>query len=614
MRDRTEPIGLSHPGHGATTAKRSRLLPSSYCVCWLIACLLLGAVACRPLLPADPAAGEPYDVLVLGGEPEGVAAAVAAARDGQKTLLLVAEAELGGLFTQAMLNTLDLNFTPTGGLANSGIFAEFYRAIGQRAAFDVQTAKRALQQLTAREQNLTVLYGRKLIEPIKAERRLLGLRAQFESGVEEYRGRVLIDATADADLAAAGGVPYTMLREDMGMPEVGMGVTMLLHFSQVDWAALQAEAASGRLGPTEGNATAIWGFPRVAKLYQPRDARVHLRGLNIGRQDDGSVLINALVIFGVNALDAESYQQGLALGQAEAPRVLEWLRTNVAGFAQAKLASFPQSLYVRESRHMRGLYRLKASEVLDGKIFSDAIAFGSYPIDIQASSPTDLGIVVGNPRLYSIPIGCIVPAELENLLVVGRSASYDSLAAGSTRTVPVGMAVAQAAGVSASVMLRADVPAQDLLQPAHYQQVQAKLRHQGTNWPTTVYASVFPDHPATPALKQLVDMGLVVGGYSNDWQLEKTADERLLGRLLASGMQRVRQDAKSAANAVYSAAQAGTPLTKARLLALTEIALQGLPLADWQAWLEEAAAKPAATNYTKAEVYQFVATFLDRIK
>ena len=578
--------------------------------------LILVAVSCQPQPLLGPSARlmGSYDVVVVGGEPEGVAAAVASARNGRSTMLLVAETELGGLFTQAMLNFLDLNITPSGELANTGIFAEFFLAIGKKNAFDVSRAKQAFQQLVLGESKLRVRYDRRLLASVGSGQRLVGVQVSSPDGIEEYHGQVLIDATADADLAAMSGVATTFLREDLGQPGVGMGSTLMLHIKQVDWPALRAEAASGRLGYASSTDVVAWGFGRIASLYRPHDPDTFLRGLNIGRQDDGSVLINALVIFGVDPLNTESYQQGLAKGRAEAPFVLDWLRQNLGGFAQAELVAFPEALYVRESRHMIGLYRLTVNDVLENSIFPDAIAFGCYPLDIQAASPDDLGFVVGKPKLYSIPIRCLIPQNLTNLLVVGRSASYDSLAAGSARVVPLGMSVAEAAGVGAAVMLQAGITAQELAQPKFYGQVQERLRAQGVRWPSGGFPSSYPDHPATPALKYLVKLGLISGGYGNSWQLTQTADEHLAARLMAAGMQRMRKDAKPAAVAVYSAGQVNIPLTRDRLQQLAVLALERLPLKNWQPWLVTALGESSGATLSRGELYQFVAKFLEWVK
>lgn len=582
----------------------------------IICCLASVLAGCQPQAIVSPPVQptESYQVIVFGGEPEGVAAAVAAARNGCRTLLLVPETELGGLFTQSKLNTLDLNYAPDGSLANTGIFGEFFRAIGQHDAFDVDQAVAALSRLAQQEDNLTVLYNRTLTSLEQTSTHLGGVTVMSLSGPEHYLGGIFIDASADAELAARCGVPFTLLREDIGEPGIGMGSTLMLHLRGVDWPALRAEAASGRLGYASSSTTAVWGLPEIARLYQPSRPEVFLRGLNVGRQQDGSVLINAMVIFGVDPLNPESYQQGVARGQAEAPLVLEWLRDHVGGFAQAELVELPKLLYVRESRHLQGLYRLTASDVLDNCMFPDAIAFGSYPIDIQAATPADRGFVVGTPQLYSVPLRSLIPPDLDNLLVTGRSASYDSLAAGSARVVPVGMSTAQAAGVAAAVALSAQVPVQTLAQPEYYQSVQQRLQQQGVRWLVRDYHSVFPDHPATPALKQLVNLGLVIGNYDNQWGLQQVADERLAARLLAVGLQRVRDDAESTAHIVYAAGRPGVPLTAERLRELTELAVQRLTVRQQADWLNQLLGQYAANGYDRGLLYQFIAEFLQQMR
>lgn len=516
----------------------------------LILLLLLSFTGCDTLPPSEEedvlaslleAACADYDVVVIGGEPEGVAAAIAAARSGQRTLLLVAEPALGGLFAFGMLNFLDLSYTPAGGHANTGIFLEFHRRVGASDAFDVEQAKRVFADMVADEPLLTLKLGRTFLTsiPDQSGTRVLGVVVQSEEGEEAYLSPMLIDATADADVAAASGVAYTLMREDYGDYGAGMAVTLVLPFKNVNWTKLQAAASSGRWGYTNGHSKAVWGFSRVSSAYVPKNERARMRGLNIGRQADGTVLINALQIFGVDPLDSASRQAGIELGKAEAEHVLAWFRENMGGFEQAELGEFPASLYIRESRHIIGEYILTVHDVLENRIFPDAIAFGSYPIDVQASSPVELGFVVGVPKLYSIPLRCLIPLQHENMLVVGKAASYSSLAAGSARVVPIGMSTAQAAGVAASVALREGVDLVSMTEAEYYQRVQAELKEQGVRFFTGDYGSVYPQHADTPGLKRMVELGLVAGGYSNEFPVRSTLRERDFVGVVATGIQRV---------------------------------------------------------------------------
>ncbi|MBC7338033.1 MAG: FAD-dependent oxidoreductase, partial [Clostridia bacterium] len=168
----------------------------------------------------------------------------------------------------------------------------------------------------------------------------------------------------------------------------------------VDWQAVRrALAADGDAG-TDADARSAWGFWREARRYRPGSERLRLRGLNLGRQRDGSVLVNALQIFGVNGLDASSYREGYGLACREVPRVVSFLRQNIPGFGRARLAGTAPELYIRETRHIKGEYLLTLDDVLGNRCFPDQIAVASYPVDVQATNPSNYGWVFGRPKMY----------------------------------------------------------------------------------------------------------------------------------------------------------------------------------------------------------------------
>src|SRR5690606_4508426 len=105
-------------------------------------------------------------------------------------------------------------------------------------------------------------------------------------------------------------------------------------------------------------------------------------------------------------------------------------------------------LYVRETRHIKAFYQLPISDVWENKDHWDSIAFGSYPVDMQATTPKGKDEIVVNPKQYAIPFRSLVPIGKENLLVASRSSGYSSLAAGSARIIPTGMSTGEAAGVA----------------------------------------------------------------------------------------------------------------------------------------------------------------------
>lgn len=510
----------------------------------LLVLLLVSLPALAPARAAGILPDEAYDVVVVGAEPEGVAAAVAAARAGARVLLLERRDGPGGLYTYGWLNSFDMNYGPRGELLTRGLFAAFYREAGG-TSFDVGEAGRILERWLAGEPRVNALYGVATVSPlVSATGALTAVRATVRAGAVVFPARVFVDATQDADLAASAGAPYTLGGEDYGVPEM-MAATLVFKLAGVDWQAVRrALAADGDAG-TDADARSAWGFWREARRYRPGSERLRLRGLNLGRQRDGSVLVNALQIFGVNGLDASSYREGYGLACREVPRIVSFLRQNIPGFGRARLAGTAPELYIRETRHIKGEYLLTLDDVLGNRCFPDQIAVASYPVDVQATNPSNYGWVFGRPKMYGIPLRCLVPLGVDNLLVVGRAASYSSLAAGSARVVPVGMATGQAAGVAAALAARKGVTPRALARdPALVREVQEVLRAQGAYLPAFSLAHPVADHWAYPAVRELQRLGLVAAGYRNDYRLEEQISAASFANLAQAAFRRTFPDAE----------------------------------------------------------------------
>ena len=182
----------------------------------------------------QPEVASAYDVIVVGGEPEGVAAAVSAARNGLKTLLLEDDNALGGLMTLGELNFIDMCEGRDGTLLTQGIFKEFYDAVGG-SAFDITEAKNAFLTMVTNEPNLTLRLNAKSPEPVLDGQRIAGITVKENGQSVTYTAKRVIDATVDADIAAASGVPYTFAGEDIGEKDRQMGVTLVFELSNVNW-------------------------------------------------------------------------------------------------------------------------------------------------------------------------------------------------------------------------------------------------------------------------------------------------------------------------------------------------------------------------------------------
>ena len=205
--------------------------------------------------------GMDYDVIVVGGEPEGVAAAVSAARNGMKTLLIEDDEALGGLMTLGELNFIDMCEGRDGTLLTQGIFKEFYDKVGG-TAFDIEKAKAVFLAMVEDEPNLDLLLNTEVTAPILDADTLTGVSVSTDGAEKEYLASVIIDATADADLAAAAGVPYTFAGEDIGEKDRQMGVTLVFTLSGVDWQKVQDYLQNDDNAGTGATDKAAWGYTK----------------------------------------------------------------------------------------------------------------------------------------------------------------------------------------------------------------------------------------------------------------------------------------------------------------------------------------------------------------
>lgn len=482
---------------------------------WMLVIVLLAALLC------GCGNTEKYDVIVVGGDPEGISAAVTAARNGMKTLLVEDDEALGGLMTLGELNFIDMCTGDDGTLLTRGTFLEFYNAVGG-TAFDILTAKQAFLQMVENEENLTLKLDTTYIAPVMKENSITGIVIEQNGKQITCKADNIIDATVDADVAAAAGAPYTYLGQDYGQTENVTGVTLVFELSGVNWNAVSQYLNSDNNPNTGCTDKAAWGYNEESFAYVPQDGQTRLRGLNIALQNNGNVLINGFIIFGVDPLDEESKEAGIARGKAELQHIIPYLQQNYVGFENAALVDTASQLYVRESRHILGEYQLTLDDVLENRWFDDTIAIGSYPVDVPPNAQRKVGMIIGAPDRYGVPFRCLVPQRIDGLLVVGRSASYTSLAAGSARVIPLGMAEGDAAGVAAAYAKNNHMTVREISQSADaITSIQQSLREQGAyleQWDPIVLD--VEQHWAYEGLKTLRSLGLVYGGYANDYRLE----------------------------------------------------------------------------------------------
>lgn len=371
------------------------------------------------------------DVVVIGGGPAGTAAAISAARCGRNVILLEKSAQLGGMGTLGNVSI----FMPIGNV--TGLYREIIREVlaeylpeGHDTSIAPQYSPFLLRHYfneKMKKEGVRVIYHTEFIGAVKEGERLQAVIASTREGLRAFEAAQFIDCTGDARVAIDAGVPYTSGREEDGLTQPMTLMFMMQNTGKPVMPILP-----------EG----CYRYEDVSELPQGR--RLYWE-----RNKDGQLLVNMTRVKGNGAkIEDINFAEAEALRQVFS--VANYLQRN--GFETYALAHVANQVGVRETNQIRGLYTLTEQDVVEGRRFADVVAQTNYEIDIHSpdgSKTTDERHVSG----YDIPYRCMVPAELTNLLVAGRSISATHVAMSSMRVQPTCYALGQAAGIAASLAL-----------------------------------------------------------------------------------------------------------------------------------------------------------------
>jgi hypothetical protein len=507
----------------------------------LLLSILIIIVLFTPTLSAQSNVTLDYDVVVYSGQPSGVLAAVSAARNGMSTLLVLKRDNPGGLMTYGGLNYLDLNFDKNGQILNKGMFAEWYQKIGRNQSFTFQKATQVFNQMISQA-------GVKVIKNTNLERVCLEdnkikkiLIKDSDDNYFQVSADYFIDAEQDGQLAFKAGAEMFKFGSDINLKNRFMAMTLVLNIDNIDISNLKKDIKNNRYGPSYLKNNHAYGFKELGKLYKPHHENVKLRGLNIifneNNNDKHHGSINALLIFNHNPLDKKERKAAYNLAVAESKYVLKFLKENLRGFENAKLTKPADELYIRESRHLVAENIIQVEDLLENKIFDNTITLASYPLDYQASEMDYQGFVLFNPVLYGIPFDSLLSVNISNLMVVSRSNGLSSLAAASARVLPTRMNSGAAAGKAAALAHKNNISLKALNKDKHLiNEIQTYMDIDIEKYNNQ--KPLIEKDKTYPYLKELFNLGLIIGGYQNDFGFNNFITEYEFGQLLIKGMNR----------------------------------------------------------------------------
>jgi len=481
-----------------------------------------------------------YDIVIYSGQPSGVFAAVSAARNGLSTLLILKRDNPGGLMTYGGLNYLDLNYGTDGRIVNRGMFYEWYQKLGAKQSFSYKEITDSFNKML-KDESIDIISKARLLN-LKVENNYIKqITIQDKNNKYNISADYFIDADQDGKLAYLAGADFFNFGSDINLDNRFMAQTLVFNIENINLVDFKKDINNNRYGPSNINDNLAYGFKKIGKLYKPHNEKVKLRGLNIilHKNDNGNYhgSVNALLIFNHNPLDDNELKKAYQLGKNESRYIYRFLKENLSGFENTILQKPAEELYIRESRHLIAEYILKTSDLLENKIFDNTIALGTYPLDYQASEINYEGFVQFNPKVYGIPYLSILPRTIDNLMVVSRSTGMSSLAAASGRVLPIRMNTGAAAGKAASLAKKHNLSLKDIndnnnLLRKIQEYMEIDLNKYKDNSP------ILQDDKYYPYLKELINLGLLISGYNNNFKLNETITEYEFSQLLIKGMKR----------------------------------------------------------------------------
>lgn len=416
-----------------------------------------------------------YDLIVCGGGPSGVAAAIAAGRRGVKTLLVERYGFCGGMATAALVNPWSGHeytdpVTGKNGSLIGGIFRDVVLGLNEYggfgsvlspAAFDEEALKVVYDNLL-KEAGVEVQYHTYLTGVQKQGAAIRALEVISKSGKEVLFADHFIDCSGDADLAALAGVNFNVGRPSDGLTQA---MTVSFRMANVDKKAMQEtrhiRKARHLVEPYFQEALKEGSLhypyrPFIHFYDYPRAGVLHFNMTRINQ-------VSGLSVKDLTFSETEGRRQAFVIGQ--------WLIKNVPYFRNAYIEKVACQVGVRETRHIVGLYTVGSEDILAARKFEDGIVRSRYFIDIH--NPTGAKDVqqkegthgaldhsFGPPEgdFYEVPFRSLVAPEVPNLLVACRALSATHEASAAIRVMATMHGIGEAAGIAASAATGENIP------------------------------------------------------------------------------------------------------------------------------------------------------------
>jgi len=408
------------------------------------------------------------DVLVVGSGPGGLAAALAAEREGVRTILLERYGCFGGNITQAGVESLAW-YRHRGTIDVQGIGIELEQRAQQMGATDPEPQSRSdafntelfkiVADTLVQETDIIPILHCMAVETVMDGDVIKGIITESKSGRQAILAKRVIDATGDADIAHLAGAPWRKAPKN----EL-LGVTVTFAVTGVDRKRFLAHVKKHPPTykdwevETSGKEDNMFSpylrvpFQLARKAGEiPENVQIAGTWSRISKQGDATYL-NVVYMPGFDSTDVGDLTRGEMEGRRQAMWAVNALKKYTPGFENAALRTFSSSLGIRESRKIIGQYNLTGKDVRNQGRFDDAV--GIFPEFLDGHGILSLPTT---GRYFQVPYGIVIPQKVDNLLVAGRCVAGDRISHSATRQMMCCTVTGQGAGVAAARSIKEKV-------------------------------------------------------------------------------------------------------------------------------------------------------------
>ncbi|MFH0963121.1 MAG: FAD-dependent oxidoreductase [Planctomycetota bacterium] len=460
-----------------------------------------------------------YEVIVAGGGPAGCVAALAAARQGAKTLLVERAGYLGGMLTGGMVGSSGIYTVAPGTMK---VYTEIRRRLAKRpdsvqlirgipreimrrlisigggigydgevpayVAVHVPTLKMMLVEMMEEAGVELLLYG-PVVGPILDGKRVSGVIVEGKGGREGIRAKVVVDATGDGDVAARAGAAFEHGRKQ---DQEAINMTVMFTMGGIDMEKFireemerEPENPAGEAWPPVPRAELIRGlrkgnaywFGTAGELskrpsvpaalrdeidrftWSTNKTRGHIFACNSPIKDE--LFINVTEVFKKTGTSSWDLTEATRIGYKEIQLLARMYKAGVAGFEKAYIREIAPMMGVRETRRITGDYVLTGEDVRVGRKFPDGVAGSSHPIDTSEDNQGRFEKLHGG-AYFEVPYRSLLVAGFDGIVTAGRCISTDHDAIGSIRCTGSCMSIGQASGTAAALAAKSEVEPRDL--------------------------------------------------------------------------------------------------------------------------------------------------------